>query len=292
MNQRQLRIFLAVCDHGTTAAAAKQLYLSQPAVSKALRDLETSIGVALFDRQGNRLRLNQKGAAFRVQATALLRDYEQMAQFGARSRNQLPLRVGMSLTFGQATMPAAIARFQQAQPQVPLQLFAENVAQIQARLRRGEIDLALVEGTMDEAAYTSQRLSTYELWAVGAPPALGRLTLATVTKQRWLLREVGSTLRDRFEAALHRQGLQVQPWLESTNTTVLTNAAATGLGLTILPAPLALPLLKADRLVKVTLPKALALRTDNYAIMRQDGVQDMRRVMVRCFQAAESEKTM
>lgn len=292
MNQRQLRIFLAVCDHGTTAAAAKQLYLSQPAVSKALRDLETSIGVALFDRQGNRLRLNQKGAAFRVQATALLLDYEQMAQFGARSRNQLPLRVGMSLTFGQATMPAAIARFQQAQPQVPLQLFAENVAQIQARLRRGEIDLALVEGTMDEAAYTSQRLSTYELWAVGAPPALGRLTLATVTKQRWLLREVGSTLRDRFEAALHRQGLQVQPWLESTNTTVLTNAAATGLGLTILPAPLALPLLKADRLVKVTLPKALALRTDNYAIMRQDGVQDMRRVMVRCFQAAESEKTM
>ncbi|WP_312893337.1 LysR family transcriptional regulator [Ancylobacter sonchi] len=94
---RGLDIFLAVCDAGTMAAAARRLALTQPAVSQAIAELERRIGVALFDRSARPLALTAAGGALRQRASALLSEARQIAPLLREAEHaRLPLlRAGL-----------------------------------------------------------------------------------------------------------------------------------------------------------------------------------------------------
>lgn len=286
MNIRQLEIFRMVSETGSITRAASSLYMSQPAVSKAIRELEDSIGVQLFDRIDNRLHLNNAGRTFRLRAVQLLRDYGELQAFGQEQAGQLPLRVGTSLTIGQMVMPQSVARFKQLHPQTPLTLFAENVQQIKARLLRGDIDVAFVEGFTQSKAFQTTKLSVYQLGVYGAPASFVHnrvLASADLADLPWLLREPGSTLRDHFDERLHQLNVEVNPVLESVNTQILIGASVSGLGLTVLPEPLAAPLVASGQLRELQLPGA-PLATVNYAItLTGQSESPVMQDLVECF---------
>lgn len=290
MNIRQLEIFVQVAAAGSVTQAADQLFISQPAVSKALRELETAIGTPLFDRIDNRLHLNPAGQAFCIRAKRLLAEYQALANFGREAAQALPLRVGTSLTLGQISLPAAITRFKAQYPHTPLTLYAENVQQIKDRLIRGDIDVAFIEGFASSRSFHAEPISDYPLLIVGRPGLIqGPLTVDQLAVVPFLLREKGSTLRDRFADAVHRLGADVVPILQSSSTAVLINAAVAGLGLTILPVPFAQPYVQAGTLAVYELP-GVAMKTVNYAItLRDAAVSPAQRAMVACFLDAESE---
>ncbi|WP_127849967.1 LysR family transcriptional regulator [Lacticaseibacillus hulanensis] len=291
MNIRQLEIFNNVAATGSITKAASKMFLSQPAVSKAIRELEESVGIQLFDRIDHRLHLNNAGRAFRIRATQLLTDYSALANFGSVQTGQLPLRVGTSLTFGQNVLPAAITKFRQQYPDVPLQLFAENVQQIKQRLLDGDIDVAFVEGFASGKSFRTERLSEYELMPVAAPDFTDdlQLTRRQLPDLPFLLREKGSTLRDHFDERMHELGLEVEPMLESVNTQVLIAAARAGLGVTILPAPIARPELTSGALVQMRLP-GKKLATTNYAItLASAELTQVERDLINCFREAGTD---
>ena len=76
MDTRRLRYFVAVVDHGGFTAAAKATYVSQPALSLAVKELEADLGAALFDRIGRRVQLTAAGTALLGPARQVLRDIE------------------------------------------------------------------------------------------------------------------------------------------------------------------------------------------------------------------------
>lgn len=82
MNIRQLEIFNAVADCESMTQAASELFVSQPAICKAIRELEADLQLKLFDRIDNRLRLNADGVAFRIKSWQVLADYQALADFG------------------------------------------------------------------------------------------------------------------------------------------------------------------------------------------------------------------
>ncbi len=88
---RLVEYFLAVVDHGGITNAAKALYVAQPSVSQAIRQLERQVGVDLFDRTGKRVALNANGAAFVTPARNIVRD---VAQAHDRVAGILELRAG------------------------------------------------------------------------------------------------------------------------------------------------------------------------------------------------------
>lgn len=281
MNIRQLEIFLAVCETISITEAARQLHLSQPAISKAIRELETDIGLLFFDRINGKLHLNEEGKAFRIKADQLLKDFKALEAFGKHSGREVPLRIGTSLTIAMNSLPYAAGQFKTKYPETPLKIYSENVQQIQRRLLSGGIDIAFIEGFESNQGFEAELLSEYPLFLVCAASVERELTSGKkinredLLKLPFLLREKGSTLRDCFDELTHKLKLDIAPVLESINTEVLISAAKAGMGITVLPGPLAINYLE-EKVFKCLHIEDYSMSTVNYAVTLKGKVKNKR----------------
>lgn len=295
MNIRQLKIFLTVCETMSITEASKKLYLSQPAISKTIKELETDIGILFFDRINGKLYLNEEGKAFQIKASQLIREFENLENFNQHSGEEVPLRIGTSLTIALNSLPYAIEQFKADYPKTPLKIYAENVHQVQKRLLNREIDLAFAEGFEPNQAFDVEFLSEYELFLLHSVQnefvTKENIKSEDLSKLPFLLREKGSTLRDCFDKLTYKLNLEISPVVESINTEVLIKAAKAGLGIIILPEPLALPYLN-DKIFSRLYIENYKMSTVNYAITLKGKVKNKRQEdMIEYFKTAEMQYT-
>ena len=267
---RQLAIFAAVADAGSTAAAAGQVALSQSATSAALNELEAVLGARLFDRVGTRLVLNDTGRGLLPQARAVLDGAAGIErEFGlGRSPGEAGppslLRVGASTTIGNYLLPTLIAGWQRAHPAAPVDVQIANTGAVAAAVARMEVDIGLIEGPSREPDVIARPWREEELAIVCAPshpllrgdPRL-RLNVATLRQAAWLLREPGSGTREAVELALQPHLHQLREGLHFGGTEAIKQAAVEGLGFTCLSLFAVQDLVALGRLVRVrtTLPR-------------------------------------
>ena len=267
---RQLAIFAAVADAGSTAAAAGRVALSQSATSAALNELESVLEAKLFDRVGTRLVLNDTGRGLLPQARAVLdgaagieRDF---GIAGASHEMAAPslLRVGASTTIGNYLLPTLIAQWRRAQPGAHVDVAIANTSAVAAAVARMEVDIGLIEGPCHEPEVAAQAWREEELAIVCAPshPLLGggpgkRVKLAALRQADWLLREPGSGTREAVEQALQPHLHQLREGLRFGGTEAIKQAAVEGLGVTCLSVFAVQDLIALGRLVRVdtTLPR-------------------------------------
>lgn len=291
MNMRQLTIFLEVCHHMSITKTARSLYLSQPAISKAIKELETEIDTPLFDRINGKIYLNEEGKLFRLKAKELLKDFEELKNFKCTYEDSTPIRVGVSLTIALKTLPLAIKSFKKKYPETPIQLYAENVEQIQKRLLNGDIDIAFTEDFEQNQLFYLEALSTYKMICVGSANSQWQqkpyLKKAELVNQSFLLRERGSTLRDTFDAFVNKEKLTIQPLLESVNTEILINATKHNLGLTILPAPLAQEDLANHELIEITIEDFNVYSTNYIVTLHGKKKSTKLKNLISCFKEFE-----
>lgn len=107
MTIRHLRIFAAVVDCGTMHAAAQKLYLSQPTITQAVKELEEHYGCLLFERYGRRLMITPAGQELLGHARELLGVYERMEQSMKQQAGQKLLRIGATVILGGTAAGAA-----------------------------------------------------------------------------------------------------------------------------------------------------------------------------------------
>ncbi len=269
MNIRQLEIFLAVCETMSVTETSKRLYLSQPAISKTIRELEADIGILLFDRINGKLHLNEAGKVFRIKADQLMEDFEALKNFDSRSSGKIPLRLGISLTIAMNSLPYAVEQFKIKYPETPLKIYSENVQQVQQRLMNGEIDIAFIEGFESNQGFNTEILSEYSLFLVCSSHSKfagkEKINRDDLLSLPFLLREKGSTLRDCFDELTHELKADISPVLESINTEVLIKAAQAGMGITVLPEPLAVQYLN-NGIFKRLYIDGCKMSTVNYVI--------------------------
>ncbi|MDO7958016.1 LysR substrate-binding domain-containing protein, partial [Xanthomonas euvesicatoria] len=213
---RQLLIFTAVADTGSTTAAAERVALSQSATSGALNELESLLGAQLFDRIGKRLMLNDNGRALLPQARALLDGVQQIeGQFGLGSAAAAAaplltrLRVGASTTIGNYVLPSLIASYRSAWPGAAVDVVIGNTREVAAAVSRLEVDIGLIEGPCHEADLQVVPWRQDELVIVAAPTHAvaqaamrARVPLKALRQAHWLLREPGSGTREAVERVL------------------------------------------------------------------------------------------
>lgn len=265
---RQLLIFTAVADTGSTTAAGLRVALSQSATSSALIELERLLGARLFDRVGKRLLLNDVGRSLLPGARALLNAAQEIeAQFGVGAAGDgkdglaTRLRVGASTTIGNYLLPALVAGFQRAWPAVAMDVHIGNTREVAASVARLEVDMGLIEGPCHEADLRVQPWREDELVIVCAPshPALlaaagQRVPLKSLRQSRWLLREPGSGTRETVEHALLPHLHHLDGAMQFGSTEAIKRAAAEGLGLACLSLCSVQDLLTLGRLVVLNTP--------------------------------------
>jgi len=267
---RQLAVFIAVADAGSTTAAASRVALSQSATSAALNELEAVLQARLFDRVGTRLVLNDTGRGLLPQARAVLdgaagieRDFG--IAVGARDAAAPSLlRVGASTTIGNYLLPTLIADWRRARPDAQVEVAIANTAAVAAAVARMEVDIGLIEGPCHEPELLARPWREEELVICAAPshPLLAgdparKLDVAALRQAAWLLREPGSGTREAVEQALQPHLHQLREGLRFGGTEAIKQAAVEGLGLTCLSLFAVRDLIALGRLVRVrtTLPR-------------------------------------
>jgi LysR family transcriptional regulator of abg operon len=219
MTFHQLRAFLAVADTQALRAAARQLNISQPAVSKAMRELERQLGVVLLERRTTGAVLTECGHAFRRRASLLVeemrRTQEEMDSIRTGTAARLSIAVSSALAL--SVVPKAYERFRQALPRAQVH-FSEGVMPMAlAQLRDGTVDLVVahVLPGMVGAEFETTRLFSAALvvCARKGHPLAHERRLKNLVDAHWLAPghadETGDVLRHVF--SLHGLHAPAQP---------------------------------------------------------------------------------
>ena len=238
MNINHLAIFHAAAEEGSMSRAAERLFISQPAVSKQIGELEAALGVSLFDRLPRGLRLSAAGEMLAGYARRLFAVEAEAEQALAEMKGlaQGKLTVGASLTIGGYLLPKMLGAYRKQYPGIALRLEIANTQVIQQKLRDNALDLGLTEGFAEDPLLEAEVFAEDVLTAVvppGHPFLEGAVSAAQFCTEPFLMRELGSGTREVVERALLHQGIVVQPAMSLGSTEAIKQAVASGLGVAI-----------------------------------------------------------
>lgn len=233
MTLRHLEIFLAVAETGSMRKAAEKLYISQPTVSGAIREMEEEYDVLLFERLNQRLFITPEGRQLTIYARELLSLFHEMEYTLRHSSDHAILRIGATLTVGTCVLPEILRQLEE-QKHIPTSVQVENTRTIVQRLAEGALDIGFVEGEVHHPDLVVLPVTADSLTAVcahAAPP----MTLAELCQTYPLLmREKGSGTREMTDRILAEKGISCDIRWECSNTQTLLQAAESGLGVTII----------------------------------------------------------
>ncbi|MDO5290430.1 MAG: LysR substrate-binding domain-containing protein [Pseudomonadota bacterium] len=236
MDTRQLRYFLDLCETEHLTRSAANLFITQSTLSHALRQLEDSLGVALFDRVGRGLRLSQAGRLFRDYASRALHELEagRMALDDLGALRSGCVTVGVIPSYMTALLPAAIARFHAEHPGVTLLVRELRADAIHTELSAGRLDLGISFDDPQRRDVLAQPLLTERLLLmVPAGHAWhGRATLpaSALHALPCILQPRSFVTRRLLDAALATRGAVPQVVMElDTVAALLQTSAHTGL---------------------------------------------------------------
>lgn len=198
------KTFLTVISEGSLASAGKKLGLTQPAVSQHIKALEEHYGQALFDHKGRRLVLNDAGKLVQSTTEKSLRDEKKLEiKLKEYFYGRIHFRLGATLTVGEFILPAFLGNYHQSFPQRELTIQINNTVTILDQLKKGEIDLAVIEGPFETESIQHRLFMMDEMIFIGTdsyfPESLNSVDLQTLENSRLILREEGSGTRYHWE---------------------------------------------------------------------------------------------
>ena len=232
---RQLQVFLAIAKHQNVSLAAQELALSQSAASTALKELEQRCDIALFDRIGKRLQLNEQGALLRPRALALIARAEAIEHSLQGESEVGELKVGATMSIGNYPAIGIMASFMQTHPRARVALTVGNTEAIASMVQNFELDIGLIEGELQASELQVSHWRDDELAVFCAPghPLANKARLADddLLAADWIVRERGSGTRQAFERAMTGllPGLKLR--LELQHTEGIKRAVEAGLGI-------------------------------------------------------------
>ena len=239
MTLRHMKIFLAVYQEQQITKAARQLCMTQPAVTRAIQEIEAYYGVRLFERINRKLYITQTGTMFYTYAVHIVDCFDQMEK-GLRDWDQLGvLRVGATIALGTDLLPKVLVRFQQANPALQIRSVVSNGAALQQALLDNQLDFAVIEGSVGQEELASRAIAPDRLVLI-LPPDDPRakwehLALRDLADDPFLLRDKGSVGRAFLERVFALHELPLQPVMESVSTQAIIQAVHLGLGISFLP---------------------------------------------------------
>jgi DNA-binding transcriptional LysR family regulator len=236
---RQLEIFAAVARERHFTRAAELLHLTQPAVSLQMRRLAEGIGQPIVEVHGRELTLTPVGRVL-LETTVAIDDAWERFAASVEAHGELQhgvLRVA-TVTTAKYFLPRMLGRFSRELPGIDIELEVLNRERIIGRLRDGLDDLYVMEVPPGEIRVVAHPFLDNELVVIAPadwrPPRRGRLVLADLADERFILREVGSGTRQLIDDHLAAVGQRLVVKMVLGSNEAIREAVAGGMGLAIL----------------------------------------------------------
>ena len=238
---RQARYFVAVAESGSISRAARQLSVSQSAVTEAVKNLESSLGAPLLERSGRGVSLTHRGQVF-------LRHAGRILEAVADASRTLPdedsaageLHLGASSVVAGYILADLLSRFRRAFPAVTVEAFEDSPEYLEHLLVNGELDVAvMVVSRLRQAAALEARTiveSAYRLWLpLGHPLATAKtISLADVAAEGQIMLSLDE-IEETAEAFWRDHGLRPAVAFRTRSVEAVRSLVATGAGLALLP---------------------------------------------------------
>lgn len=211
----RLKVFHTVAKRLSFTKAAEELFISQPAVTKHIHGMEEQLGIALFERIGNRIRLTPGGKLLLQYANQIFLLYGNM-EYDLHQLKQDQgglLNIGASSTIAQYFLPGVLARFNQEHPSIRTSLINGNTEQIEEALLQKEIEVGIIEGHSRNPQLKYTELAKDEIALISNAkfkyPFKGALTTDDLRKIPLLVREHGSGTLEVIVNELKKLGLKL-----------------------------------------------------------------------------------
>ena len=237
---RQLRVFASVARHLSFVRAAEELSLTPPAVSMQIKELESQVGLPLFDRTSRNVSLTTVGEYLLVHARrvlAVMRDAEDMvARF--RGLQEGPLDIAMVST-AKYFLPRMLALFRQEHPGVEVRLqVAANREQIVSLLQQGAVELAVMGRPPAEWPTRAEPFALHPHVLVTAPDHRfahsEHVPAAALANEAFIVREAGSGTRAVFDEYMRAHRLAPRMAMQMSSNEAIKQAVMAGMGIALL----------------------------------------------------------
>jgi DNA-binding transcriptional LysR family regulator len=206
-----LRTFLVVRRHRNFTRAAEELFISQPAVTRQIQQLERTLGVAMFDRLGKSLHVTEAGETLAAEAEELLAQLDRVLE-GVRGHAQPGtgrLRIGAGTTPGLYMLPSLLGEFRRKFPEVELSYSIDASGHVVQQVLHNEIDIGFVGSAPRGREILCEPLADDEIVCFASPrhPAARRrsIEIGSLRRETWIVRPKGSATRALFDAWLGKQ---------------------------------------------------------------------------------------
>jgi DNA-binding transcriptional LysR family regulator len=258
---RLLRAFVTVADLRGFSAAAAALHITQPALSRRIAELESGLGLRLFDRTSRRVELTQSGEDLLARCRDLLTGGETLRERAhalAEGKAGI-LSIGCAPMTMESVVAPLIAQYRKRCPGVDLQLYEQGGERAQEAVLRGHLHVAVASPT--EPRLQARLLFPWRLLAVlprGHPLTRGRtVDIVTLVREPILTLPVGFGTRALFDAGCETIGVRPVIRMEAAAAQSLVAAAQAGYGVAVVPSVLSMNMRRAKALPVLVAGKSL-----------------------------------
>jgi len=251
---RQLQVFEKVATHLNYSRAAEELYLSQPAVSMQIKQLEGHIGLPLFEQMGKKVFLTEAGRELYHYSRNIAQQLAEMEamfdEMKGLGKGRLTLSVVNTANY---FIPQLLAKFCKLHPGINVTLQVANRAAVLKQLADNNTDLAIMGQPPDNLDISAEPFMDNPLVVIAAPDhplaRLKRVKFAQLAQETFLSREPGSGTRSAMERVFAKHHIQPRISMEMETNEAIKQAVQAGMGLGILSLHSIELELKAKRLV-------------------------------------------
>lgn len=265
----KLRSLLKVAQLKSYTEAAKQLSLTQPAVSQHIHQLEEELDIRIFDRINNELIITPQGEIAVHYAERMQTLYENMKSAIKNERLGVSsLSVGITHTAESNPIAQVLARYTASHKGVNIKMITDTISNLYDKLRSFEIDLAIVEGRIPDPSLRYTLLDTDCLMLVTNPDhplsKKGLVTVDEIKKENLILRLASSNTRNLFVSHLQSNNMDIAEFnviLEVDNIATIKDLVRLNYGVSVLPQSVCLDELKKGKIA--------AMPIENFSMMRE-----------------------
>ena len=228
MTIRHLRIFIEVVKTGKMSIAAQKLFISQPTVSQAIRELEEHYGSKLFDRLSKKLYITTFGRELFKYATQVVENFDNLEKKMSDNLNMEDFRIGASVTVGTCLLSKILKDFYNLVPRVNTYAYVNNTTMVEKKLLNSELDVAIVEGDIQsQDLVTIPVIDDYLVLLCSKTHPFAKkenIKLKDIESQRFALREDGSGTRYFLEQILNKYKIGIHLVWEASSTDTIKRA--------------------------------------------------------------------